>query len=143
MRTALKTLVTAINTAFPEELFDEKFDSIVNDFWNEPKNPAKKAQLRKWYMRRRVKLNPVAIPAGTKFAFKGASGYYEPGKFTKNCKAVGLIDYDGPTLLLDKDAVFTDSEIKDGKADICYDHDRIPLSALSTGLLEQLVAAIA
>ena len=135
-RPVLKRLIEKVNCkswnvtpAFLSHLSGSAFD-IKKQRW-----------LREFWMRKRIKVNPIDIPAGTSWCSKSSSGNIS-GKFVKDCKIVGLIkENNAYAAILDSKAVMSNQAIADGWKDAVY--DTVDLKDLSTSILDKIEANIA
>ena len=98
----------------------------------------KQRWLREFWMRKRIRVNPISIPAGTSWCSKSSSGNTS-GKFVKDCKIVGLIrENNAYEAILDTKAVMSNQAIANDWKDAVY--DTVDLKDLSTSILDKIEA---
>ena len=99
----------------------------------------KQRWLREFWMRKRIKVNPIDIPAGTSWCSKSSSGNTS-GKFVKDCKIVGLIKdaNNAYEAILDTKAVMSNQAITNDWTDAVY--YTVGLKDLSTSILDKIEA---
>ena len=127
MRPALKKIVNLLKES--KSLLDiDGYYSVVKD----------DSKFEKFIKKHCIHLrNPVPIKAGTKWISKSNSCTVY-GKFKVNCKVIGVVDYIGTQLILDKrSSISNDCEKFDGKLEYLAQ-----LSALNTELLEKIAKEV-
>lgn len=123
MRPALKKIVDLLK--------ERKSLSDIEGYYTAVKEDGK---LEKFIKKHCLRLrNPVPIKAGTKWASKSSSGTYR-GEFKVDSKVIGVVDYIGTQLVLDKRSS-TSKYREEFGGELDYLES---LSALDTELLEKI-----
>jgi len=125
MRPELKTIINAIkSTNGSAENIDTWCKALESDDKNE------------WLKANCLKLkSPVEIEAGTRWISKSSSGIVK-GRFVKDCKIVGVINYVGYQVVFDKASSASDYMISIDSKDL---HSKETLACLSTDILKKIV----
>lgn len=123
MRPALKKIVNLLKERKALSDIDGYYTVIMDD-----------DKFEKFIKKHCLRLrNPVPIKAGTKWASKSSSGTYR-GEFKVDCKVIGVVDYIGTQLVLDKRSSI--SKCSEQLSDEIYYLEQ--LSSLDTELLEKI-----
>ena len=122
MRPALKKIVNLLKES--KSLLD------INGYYTAAKDESKREKfIKKHCIHLR---NPVPIKAGTKWTLKTSGTIH--GEFKVDCKVIGIVDYIGTQLVLDKrSSISNQCEALGGELDYLES-----LSALDTELLEKI-----
>lgn len=123
MRPALKKIVNLLK--------EQKTLSDIDGYYTAV---ADESRLEKFIKKHCIRLrNPVPIKAGTKWASKSSSGTYH-GEFKVDCNVIGVVQYIGTQLVLDKR-----SSISRCREEFGGELDYLEtLSSLDTELLEKI-----
>lgn len=125
MRPELKTIINAIKSA------NGSAKSI--DTWCKALESRDQSE---WLKANCLKLkNPIEIEAGTRWISKSSSGTVK-GRFVKDCKIVGVINYIGYQAVLDKASSASDYMISVDSQDL---DSTETLAYLSTDILRKIV----
>lgn len=123
MRPALKKIVNMLK--------ENKSLMDIDGYYTTVKDASK---LKKFINKHCIHLrNPVPIKAGTKWTLKSSSGTIN-GEFKVNCKVIGVVQYIGTQLVLDKRSSISKCREKFG-GELDY---LLTLSTLDTELLEKI-----
>ena len=126
MRPALKKIVNLLK--------ESKTLSGINGYYTAVKDESK---LENFIKKHCIHLrNPVLIKAGTKWTLKSSGTIH--GEFKVDCKVIGVVDYIGTQLVLDKrSSISNHCEALGGELDYLES-----LSALDTELLEKIASEL-
>ena len=125
MRPELKTIISAIKSANGSA---ENIDTWCKALESGDKN--------EWLKANCLKLkSPVEIEAGTRWISKSSSGTVK-GRFVKDCKIVGVINYVGYQAVLDKASSASDYMISINSKDLQSEET---LAYLSADILKKIV----
>jgi len=105
-----------------------------NPAWCEPRSDRSE---HAWLKRHCLKLkSPVEVKAGTKWIQKSSSGNVK-GVFLKPCKIIGVIEYVGYEVVLDKPSSTSEECMAYGRPDFL--NIRESVSAMPTDILKKIV----